>query len=149
MPVGLAMIFVTFAGAGLLTVEPAAASPPEGVKATFRKFVAAENAHDLRAMGALLSDSPDFIWIAPGSVATTRDAALKRYEELFTDQWSIRPDWATYQSMMLDVSTAEIFVRGAAAKEGQGQPAAMNFVLINTPSGWRVLSIVVSRSTSG
>jgi len=51
--------------------------------------------------------------------------------------------------MMLDVSTAEIFVRGAAAKEGQGQPAAMNFVLINTPSGWRVLSIVVSRSTSG
>ena len=53
------------------------------------------------------------------------------------------------ECMMLDVSTAEIFVRGAAAKEGQGQPAAMNFVLINTPSGWRVLSIVVSRSTSG
>jgi len=143
------MILATVASVGLLTMAPAGTSPPEGVKATFRKFVAAENAHDLRAMGALLSDSPDFIWIAPGSVARGRDAALKRYEELLTDKWSIRPDWATYQSMMLDVSTAEIFVRGAAAKEGQGQSGAMSFVLINTPSGWRVLSIVVSGSPSG
>jgi hypothetical protein len=41
----------------------------------FAKFVAAQNAHDLKAVGELLQDSPQFLWITRGVPIWGRDAA--------------------------------------------------------------------------
>jgi len=43
------------------------AGTEDEVKAQFSKFVAAQNAHDLKAVGDMLLDSPHFLWITRGA----------------------------------------------------------------------------------
>ena len=52
----LALIFIS------LMIETAAAAPEDEVRATFDRFVAAQNAHDVKAVESLLLGSPDFLW---------------------------------------------------------------------------------------
>jgi len=44
--------------------------------------------------------------------------------------------------MMLDVSTAEIFVRVSTTNGTPARSARMNQILVNMARGWRVLSIL-------
>jgi hypothetical protein len=68
----------------LLTVSGVArAGTEDEVKAVFAKFVAAQNAHDLKVVGELLQDSPQFLWITRGMPIWGHDAALKRFEALY------------------------------------------------------------------
>jgi ketosteroid isomerase-like protein len=67
----------------LAVAGPAPAGTEDEVKALFAKFVAAQNAHDLKAVGELLQDSPQFLWITRGTPIWGRDAALKRFEALY------------------------------------------------------------------
>ena len=68
----------------LLTIAGVArANSEDEVKALFAKFVAAQNAHDLKAVGELLQDSPQFLWITRGIPIWGRDAALKRFDVLY------------------------------------------------------------------
>jgi ketosteroid isomerase-like protein len=138
----LAEILVSAAAVAMLIISPADAAPREEIRSTFSKFLAAQNAHSLKAVGELLSDSPDFLWIAPGRVVRGRDAAIQRFGELFQSTWRVDPDWSTFQIVMLDVSTAEVFVRVSTTIGGPAQPAQMNYILINTARGWRVLAIL-------
>ena len=67
----------------LLTVAGVArAGSEDEVKALFAKFVAAQNAHDLKAVGELLQDSPNFLWITRGMpiwAAMQRSSVSRRY----------------------------------------------------------------------
>jgi ketosteroid isomerase-like protein len=76
----------------LLTVGGLArAGTEDEIKVLFAKFVAAQNAHDLKAVGELLQDSPQFLWITRGTPIWGRDAALKRFEALYQGTWSLDP----------------------------------------------------------
>jgi hypothetical protein len=75
----------------LAVVGPAPAGTEDEVKALFAKFLAAQNAHDLKAVGELLQDSPQFLWITRGTPIWGRDAALKRFEALYQGTWSLDP----------------------------------------------------------
>ena len=138
----LAASLVALAAVAMLAMTPLCAAPKDEIRAAFTKFVAAQNAHDLNAVGELLSDSPDFLWIAPGHIVRGRDAALHRFRELFQSAWHVDPDWSTFQVMMLDVSTAEIFVRVSTASGAPARSARMNQILVHAARGWRVLSIL-------
>jgi hypothetical protein len=59
-----------------------AAAPEDEVKAVLERFVAAQNAHDVRAVGALLLDASHFLWITRGTPIWGHEAALKRFEAL-------------------------------------------------------------------
>ena len=147
MRLRVATIIIARACVALLATSPAFATPKGEIKATFSKFVAAQNAHDLKAMGELLSDSPNFLWITGGNVVRGRDAALMRYARLFEGTWRLDPDWSTLEIMMLDVSTAQIFVRMVITSGARGQPAPsgstrMNQILVKTSGGWHVLGIL-------
>ena len=138
----LAATLVALAAVATLAMSPVCAAPKDEIRGAFSKFVAAQNAHDLKAVGELLSDSPDFLWIAPGRIVRGRDAALSHFRELFKSTWRVDPDWSTFQVMMLDVSTAEIFVRVSTTNGAPARSARMNQILVNTARGWRVLSIL-------
>src|SRR2546425_5080255 len=111
----LAATRVVLAAVAMLAMNPVCAAPKDEIRGAFSKFVAAQNAHNLKAVGELLSDSPNFLWIAPGRIVRSRDAALDRFGELFQSTWRVDPDWSTFEIMMLDVSTAELFVRVSTA----------------------------------
>ena len=55
--------------AAVLTMSTghAFAGVDDDVKATFDRFVAAQNAHDVSAVRDLLLDSPNFLWVTRGA----------------------------------------------------------------------------------
>lgn len=130
---------------------PVSASPVDGpeadVRGTFERFVAAQNAHDAKAVRELLWDAPGFLWITRGNVLWGRDTAVKRFEANYGGTWRLEADLALLRVTILDASTAQIFVplvvtSGPAGQPPQSVPFHMNQTLVRTPSGWKVASIL-------
>lgn len=131
------------------SLPPAAAvaSPEDEVRATFERFVAAQNAHDAKAVEALLLDAPQFLWITRGSPVWGRAEAIKRFESLYAGTWHLEPDFKEFKVVLLDGRVAQIFVPIVFTIGSAGQPAQetrflMNQILTRSDSGWRVSSIL-------
>jgi ketosteroid isomerase-like protein len=123
------------------------ASPDEDVKATFDRFVAAQNAHDVSAVRDLLWDSTNFLWVTRGAPIWGRDAALKRFEMLYQGTWKLSPDTPNLKVVLLGDATAQLFVPVMFNIGPPGQPAPdapflMNQTLVRTAAGWRIASIL-------
>jgi uncharacterized protein (TIGR02246 family) len=123
------------------------AAPEDEVKAVFERFVVAQNAHDLKAVGELLLDAPHFLWITRGTPIWGREAALKRFETLYQGTWRLEPDTASLRVMMVGDNAAHVYVPivftiGAAGQPAQTTRFLMNQILVKTSGGWRVASIL-------
>ena len=131
-----------------LMTKPTVAAPEDDVRAAFERFVAAQNAHDIKAVETLLLASPDFLWITRGAPVWGHDAALKRFAALYDGTWRLEPDSASLKLIMIGEGVAQIYVPIVFTIGALGQPAQptrflMNFVLINVPNGgWKVSSIL-------
>src|SRR3954454_15914696 len=82
-------VALTFA---TLMTNATVAAPEDDVRASFERFVAAQNAHDIKAVEMLLLASPDFLWITRGTPVWGHDAALKRFAALYEGTWRLEPD---------------------------------------------------------
>ena len=133
----------------LLTVAgtSARASNEDDVKALFAKFVAAQNAHDLKAVSEVLQDTPLFLWITRGMPIWGRDAALKRFEALYQGTWSLDPKMDELKVIELQPGVAQVYVPITFMISPAGQAAQparflMNQVVVKTADGWKVASIL-------
>jgi uncharacterized protein (TIGR02246 family) len=132
----------------LLTVAgPAPAGTEDEAKALFAKFVAAQNAHDLKAVGELLQDSPQFLWITRGMPIWGRDAALKRFEALYQGTWSLDPKIDELRVIELQPGVVQLyapitFMISPAGQTAQPTRFLMNLVVVKTADGWKVSSIL-------
>jgi hypothetical protein len=136
----VALMFLT------LMIRSAAATEQE-VRATFDRFVAAQNAHDVKAVESLLLASPNFLWITRGTPVWGAEAALKRFSALYEGTWRLEPDIAGLKIIMIGDATAQIYIPivftiGAAGQQAQPTRFLFNQVLVKTPSGWKVSSIL-------
>ncbi|MEO7795301.1 MAG: nuclear transport factor 2 family protein [Thermoanaerobaculia bacterium] len=127
-------------GAAFATVE-------DDVRATFDRFVAAQNAHDIPAVRELLLDSPNFLWITRGAPIWGRDAALQRFEVLYQGTWKLTPDTSNLKVLLLTDTTAQLFVPilfniGPAGQAAPDAPFLMNQTLVKTAAGWRIASLL-------
>jgi ketosteroid isomerase-like protein len=132
---------------GAMPRQPALAAPEDDVRATFDRFVAAQNAHDEKALAGLLLDSPDFLWITRGTAVWGHDQAMKRFAGLFQATWQLAPELSGLKVMMIGEGVAQLFVPIAFTIGNAGQPAQtttflMNQVLRKTADGWKVSSIL-------
>ena len=130
-----------------LMIKPAIAAPEEDARATFDRFVAAQNAHDIKAVESLLLASPNFLWITRGAPIWGHDAALKRFTALYDGTWRLDPESSGLRISMIGDGVAQIYVPiiftiGAPGQPSQQTRFLMNLVLVKTPSGWRVSSIL-------
>jgi len=119
----------------------------EEVRSTFDRFVAAQNAHDLKAVESLLLASPDFLWITRGTAIWGAEAALKRFAAIYQGTWRLEPDMTALKIIMMGDEAAQIYVPivftiGAPGQQAQATRFLFNQVLVKTPSGWRVSSIL-------
>jgi ketosteroid isomerase-like protein len=137
-------ILLLVAVAVITATNPVSAEPNDEIRSTFARFINAQNAHDLKAVGNLLADSPDFLWISQGHVVRKRDAALERFRNLFKGKWRVDPDWSTFEIVGLDISTMEVFVQVRMSDDTSAGNAQMSMILVNTAQGWRVQNIFVS-----
>jgi len=142
-------VHVALVAAAVVAAGTAIASPPPdgAVRVTVERFVAAQNAHDIKAVEGLLSDSSDFLWITRGTAVWGRSDALARFENLYAGTWHLEPDWAAFRLVIAQPQVAEIFVPidysiGAADQPPQQTRFLMNMVLTKSASGWRVASIL-------
>lgn len=137
----VALILIT------LPIRLATAAPEDDVRATFDRFVAAQNAHDLKAVEALLLGSPEFLWITRGTPIWGPEEALKRFTTLYEGTWQLEPEPSSLKVTMLGDRAAQIYIPILFTIGAPGQPAQptkflMNMVLVTTPAGWRVSSIL-------
>jgi uncharacterized protein (TIGR02246 family) len=132
----------------LLTLPQfATAGNEDDIKTVFDAFVAAQNAHDSKAVSNTLHDSPNLLWVTRGTAIWGKEAALKRFEVLYQGTWKLEPEAATFKVVMLGPDTAQIFVSIVFTIGAPGQPAQpttflMNQVLVKTAEGWRISSIL-------
>ncbi len=138
---------LTLAAISILSIGHAFAAVDDDVKATFDRFVAAQNAHDVSAVRDVLLDSPNFLWVTRGVPIWGRDAALKRFETLYQGTWKLSPDTANLKVVLVTDTTAQLFVPITFNIGPPGQPAPdapflMNQTLVKTAAGWRIASIL-------
>lgn len=136
----LAVVLTLFTGYAL-------AGADDDVKATFDRFVAAQNAHDISAVRELLLDSPNFLWVTRGAPIWGRDAAIKRFETLYQGTWKLSPDTSKLKVIVLSDTTAQLFVPitfniGPLGQPAPDAPFLMNQTLVKTSAGWRIASIL-------
>jgi uncharacterized protein (TIGR02246 family) len=132
----------------LLTLAGSArAGSDDEVRALFAKFVAAQNAHDIKAVSELLQDSPNFLWITRGAPIWGRDAALKRFEALYQGTWSLDPKSDELRITELQPNVVQLYVPvtfmiGPAGQTAQPTRFLLNQVVVRTADGWKVASIL-------
>lgn len=130
-----------------LMIKPAVAAPEDEVRSMFDRFVAAQNAHDIKAVESLLLGSPDFLWVTRGAPVWGQNTALKRFAALYEGTWRLEPDPTSLKVIMIGEDVAQIYVPimftiGAAGQPSQETKFLMNLVLVKTQAGWRVSSIL-------
>jgi len=135
-----AMIALTCAVGG------AQASAEDEVRAAFDRFVQVQNAHDAKALEALLADSPQFLWITRGTPVWGREAALQRFAKLYEGTWRLDPDPASVRVVPISENVAQLyatvqFTIGAPSQPPQATRFLLNQVLVKSGGAWRVMSI--------
>jgi ketosteroid isomerase-like protein len=130
-----------------LSIRSAFAAPMDEVRATFDRFVAAQNAHDIKALESLLLNSPDFLWITRGSPVFGADEALKRFAALYQGTWRLEPEAASLKATVIGAGVAQIYIPIKFTIGGPGQSPQqtlflMNLILVQAQGGWRVSSIL-------
>ena len=130
-----------------LVIQSAVAGPEDEVRATFDRFVAAQNAHDIKAVESLLLDSPNSLWITRGTAVWGQDAAIKRFAALYQGTWRLEPEPSNLKVVMLGEGVAQIYVPimftiGAPGQSPQQTRFLMNQVVVKTLNGWRISSIL-------
>jgi ketosteroid isomerase-like protein len=124
-----------------------AATPKDELRATFAKFVAAQNAHDLKALEPLLLDSPDVLWITRGVPVWGRDEVLKKFGVLYQGTWHLEPDPEAFRVVQIKGDMAHIFVPVVFTIGAPGQPARqaliyLNQTLVRNGGFWKIASIL-------
>lgn len=124
----------------------AQASTEDEVRATFDRFVQVQNAHDTKALEALLADSPQFLWITRGITVWGREAALQRFAKLYEGTWRLDPDPSSIRVVPLANDVAQLhatvqFTTGAPGQSAQTSRTLLNQVLVKSGGVWRVMSI--------
>jgi len=122
-------------------------APEDDIRLAFARFVTAQNAHDLKVVEELLLDSPQFLWITRGTPIWGREAALTRFQSLYQGTWQLEPVIAELRIMTLSDSVAQLYVPivftiGPPGQVAQPTRFLMNQVLVKTPQGWKVSSIL-------
>jgi ketosteroid isomerase-like protein len=133
-------IVVTFALIGI--TRSVQAGTEDEVKALFSKFIAAQNAHDLKAVGEILQDSPRFLWITRG-----REAALKRFAENYEGTWLLEPKFEEITVVELAPGVAQLFVPAVFTIAPSGQAAQprrflLTQLFVKGRDGWKISTIL-------
>ena len=124
-----------------------AASMEDEVLAVFDKYIATQNAHDLKGMRMLLLESQDLLWISRGKPLWGRDAAMKSLEERYRGTWHIDVDRKELRIVSVSRRVAQVYAQTQLTAGDPGvEPAKnrvyLNLVMVKKPEGWRISSIL-------
>jgi len=143
----MAKRFLIFVALAMTATFARASSMEEEVRAVFDKYIATQNAHDLKALRNLLVDTPDLLWISRGKPIWGREAALKSLEERYKGTWHIDVDRKELRVISVSRRVAQVYAPTQLTVGDPGVEPARNRVYINLmmvkkPDGWQIVSIL-------
>jgi len=139
---------LAFAAAiGAMLPALAHATAEDEVRAAFDKFVIAQNAHDLKAMKVLLLDSPNVLLITRGKPVWGREEILRNLETRYKGTWLLEPERKEFRMIPVSRRVMQVY---APTQLAVGEPGAepakvhayLNLVMVKTPEGWRISSLL-------
>jgi uncharacterized protein (TIGR02246 family) len=139
--------FLILTALAMVATLARASTMEDEVRAVFDKYIATQNAHDLKGMRNLLSESPDMLWISRGKPIWGREAALKSLEERYKGTWKIDVDKKELRVISVSRRVAQVY---APTELSVGEPGAeparnrlyINLVMVKKPEGWQIVSIL-------
>src|SRR6266568_4191775 len=139
--------FLFFAVLASIAMPAHATTMEEEVRAVFDKYIAIQNAHDLKSMRSLLADSPDFLWVSRGKPIWGREAALKSLEERYKGTWHIDANKKELRVISISRRVAQVYAPTLLTVGDPGvEPARnrlyINLVMVRKPEGWQIVSIL-------
>ena len=141
------LLALVFAVAVVFLAPVQAATMEEEVRAVFDRYVAIQNAHDLRSMRNLFVDSPDFLWISRGKPIWGREAALKELEERYKGTWHLEVEGKELRVISVSRRVAHVYATtqltaGDAGAKPARTRAYINLVMVKKPEGWQIASVL-------
>ena len=138
---------VAAAGLAFVLSDVAHADPATEARALYDRFAAAENANDFDALGSVLLDSPQFLWVTNGLSTWGREAAVRRMADYHTAEiWHIEPDDA--KAVAVGVSPASSFLHvplelsiGSKADGPDHFHFLVSALCMATSQGWRIAAL--------
>ena len=140
-------VLAAWAATAITVTLAHAATMEEEVRVVFEKYIASQNAHDMKSMRNLLADSPDFLWISRGKPIWGREAALKALEERYKGTWHIDADKKELRVISVSRRVAQVYAPTQLTVGDPGvEPAKnrlyINLVMVKKPEGWQIVSIL-------
>jgi hypothetical protein len=142
----LLLVAVTAASGG-----HAAANESEA-RAVFAKFVAAQNAHAVDDVKAMLWNSPSMLLFARGVETRGPEAVAARFKEYYEGTWHLEPDMsqfrvAAFSSDVVQILVPIVFTRGLPGKPPQENTFLISQTFVRDATGWHVASILPIANT--
>jgi len=147
-------LFSTLALAALLAAAPhalqttrARAATADDVRATYERFAAAQNAHDLDRVREVLLDSPQFLWVSDGRSVWGREATLTRMSAFQNNAvWRVVPALDRATVVEVDAGAAYyhlplVLELGATKDKFDRLKFLVSALCVKTPQGWRIAAL--------
>jgi len=133
-----------------ISLAPTGARADEAdIRATYNDFAAAQNARDLHKIGALLLDSPRFLWVSDGQSVWGREAILARmasFQE--APVWRVEPDLAKAVAVEVDANAGYLHLPLQLVIGASENPDRLHFLVsvlcVRTGQGWRIAALVTT-----
>ncbi len=129
-----------------------AAGGETDARAFFVKFVAAQNAHDVSGVKAMLWNSPDTLMYGRGVETRGRDAVADHFREYYEGTWHLEPDMSQFRATAISNDVTQIlvpivFTRGLPGEPSRDNTFLISQTLVHDADGWHVAAILPIANT--
>jgi hypothetical protein len=144
----LCFVTMTIASGGHASAAPNEAE----ARAFFTKFVAAQNAHNVSNVRAMLWNSPHMLWFSRNVETRGSEAVADRFKEYYEGTWHLEPDMsqfrvATISSDVMQILVPIVFTRGFRGNPPQDNTFLISQTFVRDATGWHVASILPIANT--
>jgi hypothetical protein len=131
----------------VLNAQAAAAADEAAARDLFTKFVAAQNAHSVSDVKAMLWNSPGALLLARGTEIRGPEAIADRFKEFYEGTWHVEPDMSQFHvtSIAKDVMqfiVPVVFTVGLPGKPIQDNHFLVTQTLVHEANGWHIASLI-------
>ena len=130
-----------------LGARASAATNEAEARALFTKFVAAQNAHSVSGVKAILWNSPSTLLLARGAEIRGPGAIADRFKEYYEDTWHVEPDMSLFHVTLISKDVMQfvvpvVFSRGLPGQPSQDNNFLVTQTLVHDANGWHIASII-------
>ena len=114
--------------------QPEAHHDATPVRKAFKQLIDAENSHDLTAVGRLVLESPNTLFVAKAPVGWQgywgKQDVMQHFHDLYQHPFRIDPDYAKEKVVFLTAGVAETYVPVSITAEYGNFPKPTPFIMV-------------------